>query len=103
MSGIFIDNIYELEETLADDSKLLSFEQADEYARKAYEENFEYYAKLSDIALEYIIIEYEKEKVMVPAWVYYNGGLSGDRNAILAVNALDGSVVYFNHTFMFKF
>lgn len=103
LSGIFIDNIYELEETLADDSKLLSFEQADEYAREAYEENFEYYAKLSDIALEYIIIEYEKEKVMVPAWVYYNGGLSGDRNAILAVNALDGSVVYFNHTFMFKF
>lgn len=102
LSGIFIENLYELEEVLADNSKLLSFEQADEYARKAYEDNFEYYAKISDIALEYIIVECDQEKVMVPAWVYYNGGLSGGRDAILAVNALDGSVVYMNFTFMIR-
>ena len=93
---IVINQVYEMEETLTEASNIISFEQANEAAQAAFSaEGTEYYT-VTDIRFEYIIIEYENESVMAPAWVYYVEGVSGQR-ALLAVNALDGSVIHMSY------
>lgn len=89
--GICINSIYEEEETLANDSNLISFEKANEIASQMYSESYVEDCMISDIRLEYIMIQYEDEMVMAPAWVYYT------LDSKFAVIALDGSVVHFSY------
>lgn len=91
---ICINCVYEPEETLTDDSNIISFEKANEIAKQMYSEKYVESFEVGDIRLEYIIIQYDKETVMAPAWVYYRLNESGLK---FAVNALDGSVVHFGY------
>lgn len=49
--------------------------------------------------MNYIIVKYDNETVMVPAWVYYRSKQTDGIGVKFAVNALDGSVVHFDFNF----
>lgn len=94
---IKINGIYDFEEALTDNSNLISFSQADKAAQDAFEADYEEYANVNDIQLKYVIAEYDDESVMIPAWVYYRGGMAGEHQGLFAVNALDGSIIHMSY------
>lgn len=94
LRGICMNRVYESEENLTNDSKLISFEKANEIAKQMYSDTYEESYEVGDIRLEYIITQYDDKTVMTPAWVYYCSTESGLK---FAINALDGSVVHFGY------
>ncbi|MDD6137259.1 MAG: hypothetical protein PUB54_08910, partial [Lachnospiraceae bacterium] len=85
--------------SIANNVNVVAFSQADANAQKEFIDNFEGHFQVSDIRLEYVVVKYDKETVMVPGWVYYRNNFGGLNYTVLAINALDGSPIFYSYNF----
>ncbi|MDE6025844.1 MAG: hypothetical protein K2G45_10370 [Lachnospiraceae bacterium] len=100
--GITIRGNYNEPEIMAEESKLLSFEQINEIAKEEFSEMLEKDDSVSfdigSIEFGYVYITYDGfSYAVVPVWRYYDsaGGRDSEiRIVYLTICALDGSVIY---------
>lgn len=100
--------LYELGAKMSDNSNMLSFEQVDAIAQDYMKNDLTVseYKKVFDIdkiSLCYLTLSYDGSKYcMMPVWIYYNYfgdsfGYGDFSSAAFGVNAVDGSILYFNN------
>lgn len=94
-------NMYEIEETMSDDTSLLSFDRIDENAKsyiKAYIDSGDYYYKINKVRFGYVSVCYGNSYALIPAWVYQYYEASFDEyDYEFAINAIDGSLIDMNY------
>ena len=92
---------YDVEETLSENSQMLSFQQIDDIAHAEFEKMMVEHPQLNyditQVKFEYLCVTYDGlSYAMIPAWTYYMGWInSGNTNLypIFIVNALDGAII----------
>lgn len=94
---------YSVDGCMSDAPALLSFEQCQDELKMNIQTYLERYPKL-DISIDriefsYMLIRQEHESAIVPVWLYFEntGYQTIKEQAIIGVNALDGSVVVFGN------
>lgn len=96
---VYAEGLAEVTDSIANNVNVVAFSQADANAQKEFIDNFEGHFQVSDIRLEYVVVKYDKETVMVPGWVYYRNNFGGLNYTVLAINALDGSPIFYSYNF----
>ncbi|MDE5873394.1 MAG: hypothetical protein K2H07_05720, partial [Lachnospiraceae bacterium] len=92
---------YDVEETLSENSQMLSFQQIDDIAHAEFEKMMVEHPQLNyditQVKFEYLCVTYDGlSYAMIPAWTYYMEWINnGDTTLlpVLIVNALDGAVI----------
>lgn len=122
--NVKIGALYEKTEKMTDEIQMIDFNQF-ENILKAYYTDGEHSGEkttITDIKFRYASIRYDGGMVYAPVWVCYSGGTEEFEdfsylekeeyeyhdntiqydNAVLGINALDGSIVYFNEGLVLK-
>lgn len=89
-------SLYEVKESLSDDTSVIPFSKADEMARNSFENETEETCTVNKVSFENVVVRCDNRYVSVPAWVYYIETNSSQVVAFVAVNALDGNVLHFD-------
>ena len=92
---------YDIEETLSENSQMLSFQQIDDIAHTEFEKMMTEHPRVSyditKVKFEYLCVTYDGlSYAMLPVWSYYTEWISNgdtDLYPVLIVNALDGAVI----------
>ncbi len=92
---------YDVEETLSENSQMLSFQQIDDIAHTEFEKKMEEHPDsiydITKVKFEYLCVTYDGlSYAMIPAWTYYMEWINNgdtDLYPVLIVNALDGAVI----------
>ncbi|MBD5095917.1 MAG: hypothetical protein HDT40_02745 [Lachnospiraceae bacterium] len=95
---------YDAEETLSENSQMLSFQQIDDIAHAEFEkimnERPDMSYDITKVKFEYLCVTYDGiDYAMIPAWTYYmetyymGGRGTASVYPVLIVNALDGTVI----------
>ncbi|MCM1173050.1 MAG: DUF6034 family protein [Clostridium sp.] len=92
---------YEIEETLSENSQMLSFQQIDDIAHTHFDKLLEEYPStqydITKVNFEYVCVAYDENSyAMLPVWVYYSEFIvAGDTmlDPVLIINALDGALI----------
>ncbi|MDD6328886.1 MAG: DUF6034 family protein [Lachnospiraceae bacterium] len=95
ITAVRFGKLYEVGTTVSSATNFISFDTANEAVKSAFENTLDYYCTINKIKFEYITVQYEKQYVNIPAWVYYTQADTSETIAVVACNALDGSVIYF--------
>lgn len=98
ITAVRFGKLYEVGTTMSDETTLITFDAANESVKNAVENTLESYSEINRIKFEYITVQYDKQYVNIPAWVYYVKTGTSETIAIIACNALDGSIIYFEPT-----
>ena len=96
---VYMEGMVDVKQSISSDTKLMSFEQADAIAKKTFEEIYTVNAQVSQLRLEYVVVKYENQYALVPAWVYYRQDYGGEAMTLFAINALDGTPIHFTYNF----
>lgn len=98
ITAVRFGKLYEVGTTMSDETTLITFDAANESVKNAVENTLESYSEINRIKFEYITVQYDKQYVNIPAWVYYVKTGTSETIAVIACNALDGSIIYFEPT-----
>lgn len=88
--------LYNVESELSENTVIMPFAKADEMAKNSFENVLGDTCTVNKIVFENVVVKYDNNYTSIPAWVYYIETNSSEVVALVAVNALDGSVVYFD-------
>ncbi len=99
VTRVYMEGLVDVKQSISSDTKLMSFEQADAIAKKTFEEIYTVNAQVTQIRLEYVVVKYENQYALVPAWVYYRQDYGGEAMTLFAINALDGTPIHFTYNY----